>query len=106
MNAGGGNEFIGKPADYGRTVRDVYTAKHYHKPSDEVRPDWDLAGAVNDLKLYFAVGYRVAAGRTRGPPGSPGSEFKAQAGQDAWEVAIGPPRCMSTAEGRGLKAEG
>ena len=64
LNAGGGNDFIGKPADYGTQVRDAYTAKHYHKPTDEVRPDWDLSGAVEDLKLYFAVGYRVAQADT------------------------------------------
>jgi Zn-dependent M28 family amino/carboxypeptidase len=77
MNAGGGNAFIGRPADYGRTVRDAYTAKHYHKPSDEVRPDWDLAGAVDDLKLYFAVGYRVAQADAW-PAWKSGSEWKAR----------------------------
>jgi Zn-dependent M28 family amino/carboxypeptidase len=77
LNAGGGDRFVGKPADYGRTVRDAYNAKHYHKPSDEVRPDWDLSGAVNDLKLYFAVGYRVAQAPTW-PEWKPDSEFKAR----------------------------
>ena len=77
INAGGGNEFIGKPPDYGRTVRDVYTAKHYHKPSDEVRSDWDLAGAVNDLSLYFTIGYRVAQAPVW-PAWKAGSEFKAR----------------------------
>ena len=28
--------------------------------TDEVKPDWDLAGAVEDLRLLFEVGYRVA----------------------------------------------
>jgi Zn-dependent M28 family amino/carboxypeptidase len=77
LYAGNGDVFVGKPADYGRTVRDAYTAKHYHKPSDEVRPDWDLAGAVNDLKLYFAIGYRVAQADTW-PAWKSGSEFKAR----------------------------
>jgi Zn-dependent M28 family amino/carboxypeptidase len=77
MNAGGGDQFVGKPADFGRTVRDAYTAKHYHKPSDEVRPEWDLAGAVNDLKIYFAVGYRVAQADTW-PAWKAGSEWKAK----------------------------
>ena len=68
---------MGKPSDYASTVRDAYTAKHYHKPSDEVRPDWDLAGAVNDLKLYFAVGYRVAQAQAW-PEWKAGSEWKAK----------------------------
>ncbi len=77
MNAGGGSQFVGKPSDYASTVRDAYTVKHYHKPSDEVRPDWDLAGAVNDLKLYFAVGYRVAQAEAW-PEWKAGSEWKAK----------------------------
>ena len=29
---------------------DEYTEKDYHKVSDEVKPDWDLSGAVEDLQ--------------------------------------------------------
>ena len=67
---------MGKPAGYGKEKRDEYTANDYHKPSDEVKPDWDLSGAVEDLKLLFAVGYRVANGTTW-PEWKPGTEFKA-----------------------------
>ena len=56
-------DFVGKPADYGQKVRDDYTEHGYHQPSDVVRPDWDLSGAREDLKVFFAVGYRVARGR-------------------------------------------
>mgnify|MGYP000455671629 CR=1 FL=1 len=28
--------------------------------TSEIRPDWDLSGAQEDLKVFFAVGYRVA----------------------------------------------
>jgi Zn-dependent M28 family amino/carboxypeptidase len=38
-----GHAFIGKPAGYGQQKRDEYTANDYHKPSDQVKPDWDLA---------------------------------------------------------------
>ncbi len=58
-----GIHYIGKPEDYGRRKRDEYTQNDYHKVSDEVKPDWDLSGAVEDLQLLFEVGYRVAAGR-------------------------------------------
>ena len=32
----------------------------YHKPSDEYSPNWDLSGAVEDLRLFFMVGYVLA----------------------------------------------
>src|SRR5229473_3602935 len=72
-----GVDFIGRPADFGRRVRDDYTQHDYHKPSDVVKPDWDLSGAREDLKLFFAVGYRVAGADTL-PGWKPGNEFKAR----------------------------
>jgi len=77
LNAGGGIEYIGRPAGWGLTLREEYTRSHYHKPSDEVRPDWDLSGAVQDLQLYLAVGYRVANAAVL-PAWKPGTEFKAK----------------------------
>ena len=76
LDADSGIDFIGKPAGYGQKKREEYTANDYHKPSDEVKPDWDLAGAVEDLQLFFQVGYRVAQGAVF-PDWKPGTEFKA-----------------------------
>ena len=77
INAGGGDEYLGKPADYGRKAKEAYTAQHYHKPSDEIRPDWDLSGAVQDVQIYYVMGYRLAQSNTW-PAWSAGSEFKAK----------------------------
>jgi Zn-dependent M28 family amino/carboxypeptidase len=77
INAGGGVDFVGRPADYGKKIRDDYIAHDYHKPSDQVRPDWDMSGAVEDLELFFRVGYEVAQGETF-PAWKPGAEFEAQ----------------------------
>jgi Zn-dependent M28 family amino/carboxypeptidase len=71
-----GVEFVGKPAEYGKQIRDDYTEHDYHKPSDVIRADWDLAGAVQDLQVFFAVGYRVAQA-DKFPAWKPGNEFKA-----------------------------
>ena len=76
LNAKGGTDFIGQPSDYGKTRRDEYTKNDYHKPSDEVKPGWNLAGAVEDLRLLMTVGYQVANGDTF-PEWKPGTEFKA-----------------------------
>jgi Zn-dependent M28 family amino/carboxypeptidase len=72
-----GTEFIGKPAGYGQQKRDEYTQNDYHKVTDEVKPDWDLSGAVEDVQLLFQVGYR-AAHSDRWPEWKPGTEFKAK----------------------------
>jgi Zn-dependent M28 family amino/carboxypeptidase len=72
-----GVEFVGKPADYAKQKRDEYTNNDYHAPSDEVKPDWDLAGAVEDTQLLYAVGYRVANAE-KYPEWKPGNEFRAK----------------------------
>ena len=71
-----GVDFIGKPAGWGLEARRKYTAENYHKPSDTIKPDWDLSGAVQDCRLFFLVGYRIA-NDSRMPEWKPGAEFKA-----------------------------
>jgi Zn-dependent M28 family amino/carboxypeptidase len=71
-----GIEYVGKDAAYGRKTRDEYTGNDYHKPSDEIKPGWELSGAVQDLQLFFTIGYRVASA-TRYPEWKAGNEFKA-----------------------------
>jgi Zn-dependent M28 family amino/carboxypeptidase len=72
-----GIDFIGKPAGWGQKKRDEYTENDYHKPSDEIKPDWDLSGAAEDLRLLLTVGYRVA-NTDKYPDWKPGTEFKAK----------------------------
>jgi Zn-dependent M28 family amino/carboxypeptidase len=72
-----GVDFPDKPAGYGLKKREEYTERDYHKPSDEVKPDWDLSGAVEDVRLLLTVGYRVAQA-DRYPEWSPGTEFRAR----------------------------
>ena len=74
--AGSGIDVIGKPAGYGMQEREAYTANDYHKPSDEIKPDWELSGAVEDLRLFLTIGYRVAQA-TKYPEWRPGNEFRA-----------------------------
>ncbi|MEP0822915.1 MAG: M28 family peptidase [Ignavibacterium sp.] len=71
-----GTEYIGKPEGYGSQKREEYVTNDYHKPSDEIKADWDLSGAVEDFRLLFRVGHRVATDRTW-PEWKPGTEFKA-----------------------------
>jgi Zn-dependent M28 family amino/carboxypeptidase len=74
---GSGKDVIGKAAGFGLEKRAEYIAKHYHQPSDEVNPAWDLSGAADDAVLLFEVGYQVANG-DKYPEWKPGTEFKAK----------------------------
>ncbi|MDO8834917.1 MAG: M28 family peptidase, partial [Vicinamibacterales bacterium] len=76
INAGGGSDFIDRPSEEVRALREAYTAQHYHKPSDEYRPEWDLSGGVQDLQCYFVMAWRIAQAEAY-PQWSPTSEFKA-----------------------------
>jgi Zn-dependent M28 family amino/carboxypeptidase len=77
LYTGGGKDFIGKPADFGQQKKDDYTAHRYHQVSDEVDPNWDLSGAVQDIDLLFEVGYQVA-NADKFPEWKSGTEFKAR----------------------------
>ncbi len=76
LASGGGLDYIGKPLDWGKRMSDNFNNNDYHKPSDIVRPDWDMSGAVQDLQYYWMVAYRVAQ-TNRYPEWKPGTEFKA-----------------------------
>jgi Zn-dependent M28 family amino/carboxypeptidase len=56
--------------------RDDYLANRYHKPADEYDPSWNVAGSIEDLKLLWEVGQRVADG-TQWPAWREGNEFRA-----------------------------
>jgi Zn-dependent M28 family amino/carboxypeptidase len=53
-----------------------YRAHRYHQPADEYDPSWDLSGLVEDLRVLFHVGFRIASGRDV-PNWREGTEFKA-----------------------------
>jgi Zn-dependent M28 family amino/carboxypeptidase len=72
-----GTEYVGKDEAFSQRKRDEYTKQDYHKISDEVKPDWDLAGAAEDAQLLTMIGYRVAQ-TDKFPEWKSGSEFKAK----------------------------
>lgn len=71
-----GIDIVGKGKEYGEKVHEEYQEKHYHRPSDEYdATTWTLAGGLDDLKLLFQVGKRIASG-DKVPGWKEGSEFK------------------------------
>ena len=71
-----GLEVLDKPAGFGKEKKDDYTATLYHAPSDQVNPEWEMTGFAEQLKLFMAVGVRVANAE-RFPEWKPGNEFRA-----------------------------
>ena len=72
-----GVQVIGKDRSYGEKADADYREKNYHRPSDEYNADtWTFEGGIEDLKLLFLVGKRLAFG-DKLPGWKEGSEFKA-----------------------------
>ena len=71
---GKGEHLLSRPAE-APLRSDEFDLKDYHQVTDEIQPDWDLSGAVQDVQLLFEVGYQVAnAGKY--PEWKTGNEFK------------------------------
>ncbi len=71
-----GMNVIGKPDGWGKEQLDHWVEKIYHQPSDEYLEEWELSGAIEDVRLLFHVGHRVANAETM-PTWTPGDEFEA-----------------------------
>jgi Zn-dependent M28 family amino/carboxypeptidase len=60
MYAGGGTEALDeKTANYRKRMSLVLRGC-YHQPCDRYRDEWDLSGAVQDLQLFYQVGYDIS----------------------------------------------
>ena len=70
-----GIDFIDKPE--GLKALEAFDDADYHKVSDEIKPNWDLSGEVEDMKVFMELGFRVAQGE-KFPEWKPGTEFKAK----------------------------
>lgn len=71
-----GIDVVGKGKEYGLELKKEYTAKNYHRPSDEFNAQtWTLEGAAADMELLYHVGLSVANAENW-PKWKDGSEFK------------------------------
>ncbi|WP_438479614.1 M28 family metallopeptidase [Oleiharenicola lentus] len=70
-----GTTYIGQPADFAEKNAAEYIANRYHKPGDEVQPNWTFEGAAQDTEFLLKVGLRIANGDTW-PEWRAGNEFK------------------------------
>ncbi len=73
---GSGVDHVERGEEWTEERNDEYLANQYHKPTDEFSADWDLSGMIDDLRLCFTIGYRIANEATF-PNWREGTEFKA-----------------------------
>jgi Zn-dependent M28 family amino/carboxypeptidase len=71
-----GHAVRGKPEGWGKEQLQLWTEKHYHQRSDEYDPNWDLSGAIEDIRLLTDVGLAAAQAETMQAWNS-GDEFEA-----------------------------
>jgi Zn-dependent M28 family amino/carboxypeptidase len=86
LYARAGLTHVDRGAAYGQQWSDDYTANRYHKPADTFDPNWDYAGVIDDLNIYFEAGQRLAEPGVW-PTWSEGSEFRAAREASAKERA-------------------
>ena len=73
---GSGTDFIDHPADWGKQQMEKYEHTAYHQPSDQLQPDWNFDGMIENDRLGLGIGVAVAnAGEL--PGWVPGDEFEA-----------------------------
>lgn len=76
LYARGGTVDRTQGADYITRRNADYVANRYHSPADEINADWDVDAAVEDLKLFFNIGHRLA-NSNEWPQWFEGNEFRA-----------------------------
>jgi len=69
-----GKDFLDRPEDRVR-MKNSYTTVHYHQPTDELAPWWNLDGAVADLQVLLDCLLRTA-NADEAPRWTPGDEFE------------------------------
>lgn len=82
-----GLDYVGKPEEYVDAVWADYGEHRYHQVTDEVMPDWDMTGAVEDARWLVIAAYLAANAPTR-PAWKPGAEFDTPAGNPS---SVGQP---------------
>lgn len=77
-------DFVDEPIAERTAARQAYGANRYHQADDEWSPDWDYAGQIQDLEVYWGLGNALVNSRDW-PAWKDGSEF-------------GPARAATAAE--------
>ncbi|HTU10014.1 MAG TPA: M28 family peptidase [Allosphingosinicella sp.] len=72
----GGEDLVNGGTAAGRAAAEEYRRARYHGVEDEYNPNWDWAGALADVRIYYDVG-RALAMSTEWPNWHPTDAFRA-----------------------------
>ena len=75
MYAGGGSEALDEDTANYRKRMSLVLRGCYHQPCDRYRDEWDLSGAVQDLQLFYQVGFDISE-QPQWPKWNANSEFQ------------------------------
>ena len=75
MYAGGGTKALDKETEKYRKRMSLVLRGCYHQPCDRYRDEWDLSGAVQDLQLFYLVGFNISE-QPQWPTWNDNSEFQ------------------------------
>jgi Zn-dependent M28 family amino/carboxypeptidase len=70
-----GVKFVGHSDKWGEEQFQDYNQHRYHQPSDEYSPNWNFGGMIQQARLAFWIGLRVA-NSTETPQWNRGDEFE------------------------------
>jgi Zn-dependent M28 family amino/carboxypeptidase len=71
-----GTDYVGKPANFGKTTFEEYNSKHYHQPSDQYHDDWDFGSMEQMADFGLRLGLDFA-NMPKLPTWKAGDEFLA-----------------------------
>lgn len=77
----GGEDLVNGGRAAGEKAAADYRANRYHGPQDEYDPNWNWAGVMQDLQLFYRIG-RSLAQSTSWPNWMPGDEFRSTRDKD------------------------
>ncbi len=75
VSIGAGNDFVGRPKEWGAQQEEDYVAHRYHQPSDQYDPKFDLSGATQLSQIVLRLGLKLANDPSW-PTWAKGAEFK------------------------------
>ncbi len=70
-----GSKFVGHSEKWGEEQSAEYREHRYHQPTDEYSPNWDFSGMVQQARLGFWIGLRIA-NANEAPQWNKGDEFE------------------------------
>jgi Zn-dependent M28 family amino/carboxypeptidase len=60
LSWGTGNEFVGRPAGWGREQKEIYNRERYHQPADNLLAWYTVDGALQQTRVLVRVAWTVA----------------------------------------------